>query len=324
MARSVRLEKYVGTPPSTPTTPGDVSRPGGTTSSGSGSGSGSSSYDAQRNAERAAAGQRYLDQAAALEAQVAAIRYALETGFQAGLDQNLTDVGKALEEQLAILKTSHSSRARSFLDSAADAEKSQASQSEGAFENLVRERQDGISAVLEQGAGETDALRAMVMSARNWSNNMREGNRAYFDTMRSVNSGLTDLNLDTQNAMAGAYTSAESERERLWQDFYNRRSESFTQLGNIRGQQREYYASAREYGKGTPNEETARKESEDAFMNAAKEAGKSYERQAIPPWIKDYKGQEKVEARQTNTDLGAAMQFTKPKKAQGSVLRKWS
>jgi hypothetical protein len=144
--------------------------------------------------------------------------------------------------------------------------------------------------------------------------------------MNSVNNSILDLNIDTKSALANAANSAESERERIWQDFYNRRGEAYTQLGNIKGQQAEYYAQAKEMGvKPKKGEEAAaEKAMKEAFQNAADESGKSYVNQGLPEWIQEYKGTEQVQARQSNTNLAAAIEFQPVKKAEGATLRKWA
>jgi hypothetical protein len=281
---------------------------------------------ARENDAKKKAGQKYLAQAGNLEAQAKAIKEALKTQFGSARDQNLADISMQLNRQIAELKSGHQLRAQQFLGAAKDTEAATAGAAEQGISNLVRERADSLSAILEQGAGETDAMRAMVLSARNWHANQSEVNRSYFDSMRSVNSGINDLNLDTRGQMVGATSSAEGERDRIWQDFYNRRSEAFTQLGNIRGQQRDYYAEAKEMGvspkKGA--ESSAKTESEKAFMDAAKESGKSYVQQDIPTWLKQWQGQEQLTARQSNSNLAAAMTFEPIARAEGATLRKWA
>jgi hypothetical protein len=279
----------------------------------------------RENEAKKKAGKKYLAQAANLEIQAKTIRDALKNQFGKGRDQNLDDISQNLSEQISLLKSGAEARAGEFLAAGKDTETAAAGVSEQNVSNLVRERQDSMANILQQGAGETDALRAMVMSARNWAANQSESNRAYFDTMRSVNQGITDLNIDTQGAMANAHSDAESERERIWQDYYNRRGEAFTQLGNIRGQQADYYASAKEMGLN-PKKRTkkAEKGMKDAFNSAAKEAGKSYEQQGLPNWVKDYQGQEEVEARQGNSNLASAMTFENVGRAEGATLRKWA
>jgi len=305
---------------------------GGSSSDKSKSSSGG--YDARAAEKRAIArekeakrkaGKKYLAQAKNLEIQAKTIQNALRNQFGKGRDQNLADISQNLSEQISLLKSGAEKRAGEFLAAGKDTETAAAGVSEQNVSNLVRERQDSMANILQQGAGETDAMRAMVMSARNWAANQSESNRAYFDTMRSVNQGITDLNIDTQGALANVHSDAESERERIWQDYYNRRGEAFTQLGNIRGQQADYYASAKEMGLN-PKKRTkkAEKGMKDAFNSAAKEAGKSYEQQGLPNWVKDYQGQEEVEARQGNSNLAAAMTFENVGRAEGATLRKWA
>lgn len=195
-------------------------------------------------------------------------------------------------------------------------------QAEGSLSNLVRERQDSLGAVLEQGAGQTDALRAMIGAARNWHANAQEGNRAYFDSMRATNSAINDLNVDTQTALGNVHRDNESERERLWQDFYNRRSETFTQLGNVYQQQADYLDMAKEnkVGGGGGEKKTL---SGQAFMDASNEAGQSYKRNALPDWIKNYQGQAQVAARVGNSDLASATAVEPLSAPEGATLRRW-
>ena len=294
--------------------------------------SGSSVSDAEKravareNEAKKKAGAKYLESAANLELQAKAIRDALNVEFARGRDNNLADIDRALTQNLNLLKEGHTLRSQEFLKSARDTETATAGEQEQGFSNLVRERQDSLSAILEQGAGETDAMRAMLMSARNWHANASESNRGYFDTMRSVNSGITDLNVDTKTGMSNAFMAAQGQKDTVWQDFYNKRTEAYTQLGNIKGQQADYYAQAKEMGvspkKGA--ESAAEKAMKDAFQASADEAGKSYTQQGLPQWIQDYKGTEQVEARQSNTNLAAAMTFEPVKKAEGATLRKWA
>ena len=272
------------------------------------------------------AGKRILEGAANLELQAKAIRQALDIDFASARDNNLGDIDRTLTNQIATLKTGHRARADEFLKSAKDTEMATGATQEGSFANLVRERQDTLTNILEQGAGETDAMKAMLMSARNWHANASEANRSYFDSMRSVNAGITDLNIDTKSSLAGAFTTAEGEKDRIWQDFYNRRSEAFTQLGNIKGQQADYYAQAKELG--VKPKKGAEKKAEDAmakaFKDSAVESGKGYTQQGLPTWISDYQGQEQVETKQSNSELAGAVSLAPMAKAEGATLRKWA
>jgi len=187
----------------------------------------------------------------------------------------------------------------------------------------VRERQDSMTSLLEHGAGQTDMMRAMLGAARNWHSNAQEGNRAYFDSMQNLNASITDLNVDTQSALANVHNQGESERERLWQDYYNRRSETLTQLGNLYTQQADYLDLAKENKTGSGGGEK-KGSAGTAFMDAAKESGMSYVRQGLPEWISDYKGQEKVKAKVSNTNLASAMTIEPLGSPERATLRSWS
>jgi small-conductance mechanosensitive channel len=279
---------------------------------------------AERDAEKKKTGQRYLEQAGNLEAQAASLQAALNGSFKAGLDIKLANVGKTLDEQMRMLKEGHGLRSQSLLDTAEDSETAVSGEQNQGLSNMVRERQDAMSAILEQGAGETDAARAMLMSARNWNANAAEANRGYFDSIRSVNQGITDLNVDTKTGMTNAFLQSEGEKGRLWQDYYNQRVETLTQLGNIRGQQGSYYAQAKEMGVD-PGARAAEVQAEMAaqYNAATDEAGKVYAQQALPGEIKDWEGAALKKGKQSNTNLAAATTIGPAQKAEGASLRRW-
>jgi hypothetical protein len=169
-------------------------------------------------------------------------------------------------------------------------------------------------------------MQAMLMAAKNWNANASEANRSYFDSMRSVNAGIMDLNVDTRGELANTFSGAEVERDRIWQEYYNKRSEAFTQLGNVKGQQADLYAQAKELGvkpkKGT--EKAAEDAMKKAFKDSAVETGKGYTQQALPDWISGFEGQEQLRPAQSNSNLAAAVTFDPMAKAEGATLRKWA
>ena len=281
---------------------------------------------ARAKADKKKAGKRFLEGAENLTAQAKAIRQALDIDFASARDNNLADIDKVLGQQIAQLKLGAEQRGVQFLAAAKDNETATGSTAERGIQNAMRERQDTMTAVLEQGAGETDTLKAMLIAAKNWSSNASESNRAFYDTQQSINQGITDLNIDTRTEMGKMYGGAEADKERTWQDFYNRRSEAFTQLGNIKGQQADYYAQAKEMGvkpkKGI--EKAAEAAMKKAFKDSAVESGKSYTNQGLPEWVQKYEGAEQVRGKQNNSNLAAAMTFEPVAKAEGATLRKWA
>ena len=277
--------------------------------------------EAEAAAAKRRAGQAFQNMAGNLDPQIKALQRAIDKEFKKNLDQNLEDVGLLIQEQMTMLKSQQGARAKQFLATGRSNAIAGAAQEDSSLENLVRERQDTLGQVLLQGAGQTDALRAMVESARNWRNNVDEGNRAYFDTLNSINSGISENNLDTQTSLANVFTQGEQERERLWSDYFNRRSESYTNLGNLYQQQADYLEQAKqqEVGGGGGSKKSS---AGDAFMKASEEMGKSYVKKGLPDWISKYQGQEELKSTVTNSNLAAAVRFEPLGNPEGASSRR--
>jgi hypothetical protein len=280
---------------------------------------------ARANADKRKAGQRYLKQASNLEAQAKALQRALQKEFAKNRDVNLGNIGQRLTENLGMLKDDAAKRGGILEEATTNTEVATGQQENQSLTNMVRERADAMSMLLEQGMGETDQMRAMLMSARNMNANQNEGNRSYFDTMQSINSSITDLNADTRTALANTYGEAESERGRIWENYYAKRNQGFTQLGNIRGQQADAYANAREMGvnPGKAKENAAQTGMKSNYESAATEAGKAYKEKALPDWMRDWAGTATKTAKVQNTNLASAITIDKAEKADGASLRRW-
>lgn len=297
---------------------------------------------ARDRAARLRAAGRYNDAAKNLQYQIKSLKDAINNEFKRGRKQNMADISLQLGQQLDQLKEAAGLRGAEFLNAASDAEKATGDVQEAGIRNLVRERADSMTAILEQGAGETDAVRAMLVNARNWNSNASEANRAYFDTMQSVNQGITDLNIDTKAALSNAQMTAEGQRESVWQDFYNRRSEALTALGNTYGERASLLGQAQEQATGlgkkkagkaakaagltdtSGGQESAKKGMKKAFAASSNELGKSYVQKPLPEWIDNWEGTAQVNRRQENTNLASAPIFEGVQRAQGATLRKWS
>lgn len=234
---------------------------GGGKSGGSKSGGGSktpkdpmAAYQAQQDRKereaKAKAAKKYRDQAANLQVQANALNHALNKDFKHSLEQKLQNVNEVLKDQQALLMEGYKERVGSLRGAAKDNEKSQVSQSEINTRNQIRERNSAVSEASAMGAGESDMLQSMMSSLRNWNANQTEVQRGYFDTLRSVNSSLTDLNVDTKTARANNEIQANADKEQLWTNYFNQQSEAYTQLGNTYGQQADYFAMANEMGGG--------------------------------------------------------------------------
>lgn len=223
------------------------------TSSSRSGGGGASGYEkraiARENKAKSEAADKYVRQAKTLEAQASALQRALRKSFSKRRDQQLGDITQQMRQQKGLLREGFRKRYGSLKGAAGDNEKAEAGQSSINAANVLRERGDAMAEIAALGAGGSDSLQAQLMSLRNWQANQTEVNRGYYDTLRSINSSLTDLEVDTKTALANAEIEANADKEQVWTDFFNQKSETQTQLGNVRGQQADLYNQAAEMGR---------------------------------------------------------------------------
>lgn len=194
-----------------------------------------------RNAANSAA-----RQARNLEAQAAALKHALRIDLKKGLMQQLRDITQSRKQQAELLREGYRERYGELKDANENNEKAEAGASQGNLLNAARERNMAVSEAMAQGAGESDTLATMMMSLRNWEANQGEVQRGYFDTLQSINSSLTDLTVDTKTALANNHIQSNADKEEAWTNYFNQRSELYTQLGNTRGQQADMFIQAAE------------------------------------------------------------------------------
>lgn len=230
---------------------------------------------AKENEAKRKAEQKYRGQALSLEQQAKALQVALQREYKEGLDTKLRNVQVVLEEQNAILMEDYGNRVDSLREARDNNDKAEAGQSWLTLTNAARERASALSEVAAQGGGESDALKSQLMSLRNWNANQSEVNRSYYDSHSSINSSLTDLNIDTRTARVNLETQANADKEQLWTNYFNQRSESFTQLGNIRGQQADFYGLAHEQRVGDGGGGKAKSSAKNSAKTSSKNSGLS-------------------------------------------------
>lgn len=295
-------------------------------SSRSSNNSSGKSYAAQQKERDDRAGKSELQKARDLEPLLEAYKLALSSkGLTKARRQDIRDIERALLSQLTEAKDAAGQRYNAFLTAGQNAELDTGRVLEAGISNTVRERQEAMTQLLANGAGETDAMRAMLMAARNWQANAGEANRAYYDTMASTNAGITDLSLDTETAMANAWRGAEAEKDRLWKEYYKSRADTHTSSRDIYNQMLAHYRTAEAYDvepkKG--KKKAAKEGMADEANAAAVEMSKSYRQKKLPRWISGYSAGPQLAARQSNSDLASAMTIEPTVKSEGASLRRW-
>lgn len=240
--------------------------------------------------------------------QLEALRRMIATEFAAARDVKIANINALLATQDAELMRGYGERAAGLEGSRLDNEKSEADSTFGNLANRVRERTDLLEQAASQGAGESDQLKVAMQALRNWDANQGEINRSYFDTVRSVNSAITDLNQDTRSARINLQGQAQGDIEQAWTNYFNQVADAYTQQGNIEANP---YSDS--YKPGST-----------AYADAAATAGKAYSAPGIPGAITGWTpATQAAEGQMNNSQLGAAVTNLGQKKPEGATLRKW-
>ena len=315
------------TTPARTTTPSNTgpSRSTGTRSSSKKSADKDSVSAAQKRAEKQQeerdqrTGKRYLKQAKNLESQAVALKKSLGKLKKRRI-QDIGDITRTRGLQLKMLRDSASELGANYQVAGANNEMAAAGTLETGLSNMVRERSEALGQLLTQGAGETDMMQAMLMATRNQNANAGEANRAYWDTIASINQGITSLNEDVQSKLASAWIAGEGEKEETWRNYYDAASEALTQLGSVRTGQADAYANAAEYEVDIPVLGKKKKKKGDKKPKDVKSKGKGFaeraeeEREskatatlaAKKPAVPDVSGKEKA-ASKDSEDISGSM-----------------
>lgn len=283
-----KIPKSPGTPTAIPSRSSPPSSPSsrsrGTPSSSKSSKSSTKQNSAsalQKRAEKKQAerelktGQRYLTQASNLNPQARALIEALDE-LKKRRRGDIRDIVDTRDSQIEQLMASAETLGLNYAQSGVDNEMAAAGSLEGGYANMVRERQDALTQLLTQGAGESDMMKTMLMAARNQQANAAEANRSFYDTLTSINAGITNLNEDTQSKLAGAWITAEGEKEQIWRDYMDSRNDAMVQLGQIRTAQADAYANAKEYGAKIPRLGASKKKKKGLDDAKVKGSGKGF------------------------------------------------
>lgn len=263
-----------------------------------------------------------------MQLQIDALRIALgKKGFLKQLHQKLANVRLAGGQADRELMRGYQERVGSLEQAESDNEKAAGAQGFANLANRSRERANALGEAMSSGAGESDILRAQQMSLRSWNANQNEVSRAFFDTQSSINSSLGDLLADTRSARVNNSAMANADREQLWTNYYNQRSETLTQLGNAQGQQAEYYGLANE---AVSSKKTRRKQhaashaSGHSFTRASHVAGQAWESPGVRPALTNWQGAADFEGRMNNAQFAGAATELAPARPEGATLRTWS
>ena len=240
--------------------------------------------------------------------QLTALQGLLKGGFAKAREQKLKNAHTLYAAQDKDLVNGYNSRMAGILKNRDDNEKSEVDASFANLSNRARESTDLLAQAASQGAGETDTLKTQLMAIRNWDANQADVNRSYFDTQRSINSSIADLNADTRTARMNLAVDALGDYDQIWTNYYNQRADAYTQMGNIH---------ANPYSDSHDPKSTA-------YAGMAKEASSAWKNPGVNKSLQNWKGSvQEQERKLNNSAYKAADTVNNIKRPEGSTLKKW-
>ncbi len=235
----------------------------------------------------------------------------LSKGFATARDQQLENIDTMYATQDADLLKGYSLRAEQLGLARTDNDKAEADASFANLANRARETQDILAQTAEQGAGESDTAKAQLMAIQNWDANQGEVNRSYFDTVRSVNNAVNDLNVDTRTARINLATQMLGDKQQAWANYQNQMVETATQVANLRANP---YSNAYKKNSG-------------AYKEIVDNAKKVWENPGVDKAITAWEGAaQPEEGKLNNTELGNVATVQQPKKPTGAstgAIKAW-
>ena len=240
--------------------------------------------------------------------QLAALQGLLKGGFAKAREQKLKNTHTLYAAQDKDLVNGYNSRMAGILKNRDDNEKSEVDASFANLSNRARESTDLLAQAASQGAGETDTLKTQLMAIRNWDANQADVNRSYFDTQRSINSSIADLNADTRTARMNLAVDALGDYDQIWTNYYNQRADAYTQMGNVH---------ANPYSDSHNPKSTA-------YASMAKEASSAWKNPGVNKSLQNWKGSvQEQEKKLNNSAYKGADTVNNIKRPEGSTLKKW-
>ena len=240
-----------------------------------------------------------------------ALNALLTGGFAKARDQQLANINRMYRTQDVDLLKGYKARSEQLGLARTDNEKSEADASFANLANRARETQDILSQTAEQGAGESDTAKAQLMALQNWDANQGEVNRSYFDTVRSINNAVNDLNVDTRTARINLATQMLGDKQQAWANYQNQMVETATQAANLRANP---YSNAYKKNSGY-------------YKQIIDNASKVWKNPGVRKSITDWQGTAQPEEGElNNTEMAAAATVQQPKKPTGAstgALKAW-
>jgi hypothetical protein len=247
-------------------------------------------------------------------------------GLHSSLRQHLTNITTRLNIADAQLVREYRTGHQKLVKAGEDNSKDYDTKTTEGVANRGRERANALSEAMAQGAGESDVLRTQQMSLRSWNAGQMEVNRAYHDTLTSINTQIADLTGRTRTARIEGQSKANVDRDALWTDYYQARSEAYTELGNTYGRIADELGLANQ-AIASPGLRRRKRAADRRYRAAgaasARTTGRAWRDPGISRAYTQWKGGAEVEDLNSPSGNQEAVNEIPLKRPEGASLRRW-
>jgi len=306
------------------TSPGTSWDPSGITSGSDGGYDAAAAAAAEAAAAEARAKQAARDKSAAENSATNAIVDALiaaQGGYAKGRDTMLGNAKSVFETALSGILKQYQAVVKDTGEFSTRNEQDYDSKEVSALTNFVRESNDALSQVLSLGAGETDALRALMQAVRSADANRLDNAGGYQDTLRSINSQLQSGATSAENARLNSWNSQEEARAQIWNDFNKNMLDNWT---NVQRSEAANTNVESDYSVGFSNR-YGTDDAVNALNKIAEYAGASYKvEKPKDDWAGTWDGKRgEFENASNRSNRAAGLSLGPAQRAEGATLRRF-
>jgi hypothetical protein len=291
----------------------------GTGTGGGGGGGGGPAYDPVAAARAAANAAAKAQSNKENDATRAAVQHQLDL-LQGFADQYNTKVGNVNSQYTAgdkLLLESYLKALGGLEGNKTQNEMAEGDSSFSAIVNAIREVASLADQSASVGAGESDRLRVQMQGLRNYTANKSEVNRAFHDTLQSINNSITGLNTDTATNRSNLWNQKEADLEAARANYNNQQAQAWTEILNAENANTNVDSESSE---GYDRVHSAA----DASNKAKAAIGNGYDRKEAKG-LNKWEGQGKAEGRDlTSSNRAASINLGgAQKRPEGATLRRW-
>jgi len=238
-------------------------------------------------------------------------------GYAKGRDTLVSNAQTTYDEVLAGILSNYGAAVDDYEKSADRNRQDESSKSAANVTNRARERTALLSQVLSQGAGETDAMRAILQAFANFDANQAGITGTFYDNERNINAQIAGANSQASTSRRSAFEQLQSARAQAHNEYYKNYTDVWTNIQRTAAQNTNIdsdYSTAF----------NANFQGKDPVKEAARYAGLAYKRETKDDeYFDNFEGRrEGQDTRLASVNRAASTTISGPRRAEGATLRR--